>query len=103
VAIIQTLQQIAQKARHQNRCGILLCVIECILFYIQRIAQYFNKWAFIYVGLYGYDYLTSGKKVLALFQERGWTTIIRYEHLLKGNIVSVVASLFIVFFEQQQR
>jgi uncharacterized membrane protein len=30
----------------------------------------------IYVGLYGYDYLTAGEKVLQLFQGRGWTTII---------------------------
>ena len=26
--------------------------------------------------MYGYDYLTSGRKALELFQERGWTTII---------------------------
>ena len=31
----------------------------------------------MYVGLYGYDYLTAGQKVVRLFQERGWTTIIQ--------------------------
>lgn len=29
------------------------------------------------MGLYGYDYLTAGQKVVRLFQERGWTTIIQ--------------------------
>ena len=28
------------------------------------------------MGLYGYDYLTAGKKVMNLFVERGWTAII---------------------------
>jgi hypothetical protein len=30
----------------------------------------------VYVGLYGYDYLSAGKKVLELFEARGWSTII---------------------------
>ena len=28
------------------------------------------------MGLYGYDYITAGKKVIGLFKERGWNTII---------------------------
>ena len=51
---------------------------------------YFNKWAFIYVGLYGYDYLDSGRKVVNLFRDRGWTTIIS-DRL-------VVRALFLVSF-----
>lgn len=30
----------------------------------------------VYVGLYGYDYWTSSKKVYGLFRARGWTVII---------------------------
>jgi hypothetical protein len=88
VAIIQALQQLAHNARRRGSCGILLCILECLLFYIQRIAQYFNKWAFVYVGLYGYDYLTAGRKVLGLFQERGWTTIIN-DNLVQRTLVLV--------------
>eukprot|EP00529_Nitzschia_sp_RCC80_P015534 CAMPEP_0113489562 /NCGR_PEP_ID=MMETSP0014_2-20120614/26592_1 /TAXON_ID=2857 /ORGANISM="Nitzschia sp." /LENGTH=696 /DNA_ID=CAMNT_0000383301 /DNA_START=46 /DNA_END=2136 /DNA_ORIENTATION=+ /assembly_acc=CAM_ASM_000159 len=76
VAIIQTLQSMARSARRNNRCGLLLCIVECLLLYIQRVAKYFNKWAMVYVALYGYDYMTSGRKVLELFQARGWNTII---------------------------
>jgi hypothetical protein len=88
VAIIQTLEQLARSARRSNRAGVLLCILECILHYISRIAQYFNKWAFVYVGLYGYDYLTAGKKVLDLFQERGWTAIIN-DNLVHRTLVLV--------------
>lgn len=34
------------------------------------------KWAFIYVGLYGYSYLEAGKNVFTLFRNRGWEAII---------------------------
>jgi biotin transporter BioY len=42
----------------------------------------------VYVGLYGYDYLTAGKRVVSLFQQRGWTTIIN------DDLVSRVLTLF---------
>lgn len=78
VAMIQTLEQIVHTVRQQNqRNSIILCIVECILHFLQRIGQYFNKWSFVYVGLYGYDYLTAGRKALELFQSRGWSTIIK--------------------------
>ena len=40
------------------------------------ILEYFNKWAFVYVGLYGYSYIEAGKNVFALFKDRGWSAII---------------------------
>jgi Plasma-membrane choline transporter len=30
----------------------------------------------VYIGLYGYDYLTAGRNVMELFRARGWTTLI---------------------------
>jgi len=79
VAIIQSMEAMVRSARQQNNQGvgtILLCIIECILRMISRIAIYFNRWAYCYVGLYGFDYISSGKKAMELFQARGWTTII---------------------------
>lgn len=32
--------------------------------------------AYVYVGLYGYNYLDAGKNVITLFQNKGWTVII---------------------------
>ena len=35
-----------------------------------------NKWAYIYVGLYGFGYMEAGRNVIQLFQQKGWTVII---------------------------
>jgi hypothetical protein len=39
-------------------------------------SKYFNKYAFCYVGIYGYDFLSAGKNVVTLFKRRGWSLII---------------------------
>ena len=91
-AVLQLLHQICHEARRRGRTNaMLLCVVEAILAVLESIVIYFNKWAMIYVGLYGYDYLTSGTKVVALFRERGWTAIIN-DHLVTRalSLVAVV-------------
>jgi hypothetical protein len=91
VAIIQTMEAMARAARQNNTGGILLCIIECILRLISRIAVYFNRWAYCYVGLYGFDYISSGKKAMELFQARGWTTIITDNLIHRSlSLVSIV-------------
>jgi hypothetical protein len=82
VAIIQAMQAMVRQAEEQarnNRDGggaLILCLAQCLLSMLEAAAEYFNKWAFIYTGLYGYSYLEAGHNVLTLFRERGWTTII---------------------------
>lgn len=76
-AILQVLHQAARTARRRGRANeLLLCILECITGFLERLVSYFNKWSYIYIGLYGYDYLTAGQKVMSLFSERGWTAII---------------------------
>jgi hypothetical protein len=80
VAIIQTLKAIAENSennrRNQGEGALLACIARCLLGCLERIVEYFNKWAFIYVGLYGYSYMDAGKNVFALFRHRGWTAVI---------------------------
>jgi hypothetical protein len=76
VSIVQTLETMVRSVSRYNRGGLLRCVFECILRLLARIAVYFNRWAYCYVGLYGFDYISSGKKAMELFQAKGWTTII---------------------------
>jgi hypothetical protein len=86
VAVIQTLrallENVAQNSRNRGNddggCGgeLLLCLAQCLLQLLEQAAEYFNKWAFIYVGLYGYSYLEAGQTVLTLFRERGWSAVI---------------------------
>lgn len=75
VAIIQATREIVRQIREQDD-GILVCIAECLLGCLEALAEYFNKWAFVYVGLYGYSFIDSGKNVMTLFKTRGWTTII---------------------------
>jgi len=75
VAFIQALRQLAASSRDSDN-GILLCIAECILACLESLVEYFNKWAFVYVGLYGYSYLEAGKNVITLFKDRGWEAII---------------------------
>jgi hypothetical protein len=42
---------------------------------LEDIIDYFNQWAYVFVGIYGYSYIDSGKKVLELFEARGISSI----------------------------
>jgi hypothetical protein len=85
VAILQALRAIASTARQSDDCQLVACIFECILGCLQSILQYFNKWAFVYVGVYGNSYLESGKAVMGLFSNRGWDAIIA-DDLVGGAI-----------------
>lgn len=76
VAIVQALRHMNHALRDNDECNILVCIIDCILGCLEAILEYLNKWAYIYVGLYGYSYLEAGKNVMTLFQNKGWTVII---------------------------
>lgn len=76
VAIIQALRATMNYLRNNEDAQIIVCLIDCILSCIQGIIEYINKWAYVYVGLYGYNYLDAGRNVISLFQNKGWTTVI---------------------------
>jgi len=89
VAIISTIRFMVNTRSTANDGrgeSMLYCILDCILSLLEDVMEYFNKWAFIYVGLYGYPYITAGKKVAHLFQQRGWTVIINDD--LIGRVLS---------------
>lgn len=74
---MEVLHQMIHTARRRLRGhSILLCVLECLVNVLQKLIEYFNKWAYIYIGLYGYTYWEAGPRVLKLFEQRGWSAII---------------------------
>ena len=85
-----------RNARSQGEGNdLLLCLVECLLNCLEGIVEYFNKWAYIYVGLYGYGYVEAGKNVMRLFKSRGWDVIITDDLvsntlLMMGIIVGLV-------------
>uniref|UniRef100_K3X0L3 Choline transporter-like protein n=1 Tax=Globisporangium ultimum (strain ATCC 200006 / CBS 805.95 / DAOM BR144) TaxID=431595 RepID=K3X0L3_GLOUD len=82
VAVLQALRTMAtilkDKAREDDNAALacVACLAECILNCLEGIMEYINQWAYVYVGIYGYDFRTSGKAVMDLFTNRGWTAVI---------------------------
>merc|ERR1712008_375866 len=76
VAVVQALRAIVHNAGNNEDAQLLVCIIDCILGCIQDILEYINKWAYVYVGLYGFGYIEAGKNVLELFRSKGWDVII---------------------------
>eukprot|EP00978_Attheya_sp_CCMP212_P041516 scaffold238929_cov58-Attheya_sp.AAC.1 len=76
VAIVQALRHLQHHLRGNDDFNFLVCIVDCLLACLEAIIEYLNKWAYIYVGLYGYSYIEAGKNVITLFQNKGWTAII---------------------------
>jgi hypothetical protein len=75
--MVENARNQQRQNNENNACGaILLCILECIVRLLEDIIDYFNQWAYVYVGIYGYSYLESGKKVIELFRARGWTSLV---------------------------
>ena len=81
-ALVSTLRVLVRYLRdNSNRRSnegavFIYCILACILFCLEGIIEYFNEWAYVFVGIWGLDYLQSGRRVLELFAARGCTAII---------------------------
>lgn len=107
VAIIQALREIVNQARESGD-SLIMCIAECILSCIESIVEYFNKWAYVFVGIYGYGFMEAGKNVITLFRHRGWTTIITDDLVDKtllmvsigiGILNGILGTLLSVYFD----
>lgn len=76
VALIQATREMIRSMQNDGEGSMLLCLADCLLSCIESLAEYFNKWAYCYVGLYGYGFIEASINVLHLFQARGWSAII---------------------------
>uniref|UniRef100_A0A7S4EFK3 Choline transporter-like protein n=1 Tax=Pseudo-nitzschia australis TaxID=44445 RepID=A0A7S4EFK3_9STRA len=85
-----------------NATDFLCCLLQFLVDKLELIMEYFNSWAFVYVGLYGYDYWSAGKQVKTLFMERGWDVIVNDELVTRSLsmmswLISLVTGLVGVF------
>lgn len=96
VAILQALRMLANSAQSNGDANFLACIAECILACLASIVEYLNKWAFVYVGIYGFSYIKAAKNVFTLFQNRGWEAIIA-DDLVSNTLllVSLIAGAII--------
>jgi hypothetical protein len=56
---------------------------------LQSLMEYFNRWAYVYVGIYGYKFTQAGKAVFQLFKQRGFDAVINDD--LIGNVLGFAA------------
>ena len=90
VAVIESLVAMVRNLRESGDGGsVFLCIAECLLALLRDIVEYFNRWAFTYVGIYGYSFIEAGRNVTNLFKSRGWTTIITDS--LAQNVLTLVS------------
>ncbi|KAJ3236454.1 putative choline transporter, neither null mutation nor overexpression affects choline transport [Chytriomyces hyalinus] len=82
VSIIRTLKFIAQMAKNDSASdgNILCCIVamcfECILACLADILDYFNKYAYTEIAIYGKSYCEGGKDAWNLFKYKGIDMII---------------------------
>ena len=97
-SVLQLMHQFFQVTRRQflasGHANICLSAMECLAGFLERIVEYFNKWGYCYIGLYGYDYLTASQTVLQLFRDRGWTALLT-DRMVQRTLVlaSIVVGL----------
>ena len=98
--VLQLFVRCGRQQRDQQRrmrgiegTDFLFCFLQFVVDHLERLLEYFNTWAYVYVGLYGYDYLTAGKQVAGLFKARGWEVIINDNLVLRSL---TMMSLFIM-------
>ena len=79
-AIVTALRAMADNARQsrdrEGGAALLLCLLQCVLSILEDIIEYFNQWAYSFVGIHGMTYLESGKAVIEMFQARGCSAIL---------------------------
>jgi hypothetical protein len=93
VAILQVLENMARKGQRDG--NVLACIARCIIACFKNMAEYYNRWAFVYVGIYGDSFISSGKAVCALFKNRGWTTIIN-DNLIQRTLTMLALAVGLV-------
>jgi hypothetical protein len=94
VAIIKTIHYIVRMAR-RNDNNLVVCCADCILGCLEGIVEYFNEYAYAYVGIYGISYIESAKRTWNLAKDNIITA------LFNDNLIYPVlmfATLFVGIF-----
>ncbi|OQR93791.1 hypothetical protein THRCLA_08348 [Thraustotheca clavata] len=105
VAILETIQTILNAIsslfRHAGNCvaacivGCLACLIGCIKSWVET----FNRFAYAYIGIHGYNFLKAGHSVSKMFAAKGWSAIVNDDLTQKvfflGNLVVGALSCFL--------
>ncbi|KAI9916539.1 hypothetical protein PsorP6_017213 [Peronosclerospora sorghi] len=87
VAFLNALHTLLLSTRRRKTTGSANACLECLVKLVMRNMQYFNKYAFCQVAIYGKDFRLAGSDTMQLFRNRGWTA------LLNDSLLSNVLSM----------
>ena len=99
IAVLEVLRFLAhQAARRRGRDHCAMQLAGCVLGCLESLAEYFNKWALTYAGVYGDSLVEAGRAVAALFERRGFDALINDSIVesalaLAGALVGVLTAL----------
>jgi len=102
VAILKTIRSIIRSAKEREDISpMVACILDCCLNILENMLSYFNRYAFVFVALYGKGFMESGKNALALFKNQGMTTIINDDLIgttfFMGALISAFLNGFISY------
>jgi len=95
IAIVNTLRALARQVKNESYdeenylLCLIACCIECILSCLEDGIEYFNKYAFTEVAIYGKSYCEAAKDTWTLCKARGIEALINDD--LIGNVLSIGA------------
>ena len=72
VSIIQATRAIIRQAARDGHCNqFLACCIDCLLGCLERWIEWFNKYAYAHVAIYGEAFIPSAKQTWSLLSSKG--------------------------------
>ena len=66
-------------------CGLLGCLVDYALACVEAAWRTFNRFAFVFVGVWGYGYREGGRLAMSLFEAKGWEVVLN-DYLI-GNVL----------------
>ncbi|KAJ1643585.1 putative choline transporter, neither null mutation nor overexpression affects choline transport [Coemansia asiatica] len=95
VTIIQTIRSLLRALRNQEgdnfAVQLLACCIDCILGCIEGIVEFFNKYAYVEIAIFGKPFVQAAKDTWTLIKDRGVDALIN--DCLIGNVLQMGAFL----------
>lgn len=72
VAIVEALHGAINCMANQKYLKYLVCCLKCIVGCIEKVMRYFNRYAFVYIGIDGSSFCSAGYRVSTLFSKLGF-------------------------------
>ncbi|KAK2871599.1 putative choline transporter, neither null mutation nor overexpression affects choline transport [Arthroderma sp. PD_2] len=115
VAIIQFLRHLCSIARSQSMQEggvggvigyVVFCILGCFISILQWLAEFFNRYAFCHIALYGKAYIPAAKDTWKMIKDRGFDALINdcligpvlsFGALFIGYACALLAYLYLLF------